>query len=69
MSRLTAYSIQKLARPFEALRRRANERRVEPHVDREPEEFERVAAYARAGYFNMGYTFEMFPRGGDLPPG
>lgn len=32
------------------------------------EDLERIATYARAGYFNMGYTFDMFPLVGDLPP-
>jgi hypothetical protein len=35
---------------------------------REPEQLERIATYARAGYFNMGYTPDMFPFVGDLPP-
>jgi hypothetical protein len=35
---------------------------------REPEQLERIASYARAGYFNMGYTPDMFPLVGDLPP-
>jgi len=34
----------------------------------EHEDLERIATYARAGYFNMGYTFDMFPLVGDLPP-
>jgi hypothetical protein len=43
----------------------ASERQAVQH---EPGQFERTAAYARAGYFNMGYTFEMFPLVGDLRP-
>ncbi|TDG04099.1 hypothetical protein E1N52_31745 [Paraburkholderia guartelaensis] len=47
-----------------------------PHADepeprdasRETEHLERIATYARAGYFNMGYTPDMFPLVGDLPP-
>jgi len=35
---------------------------------REPEQLERIATYARAGYFNMAYTPDMFPLVGDLPP-
>ena len=37
-------------------------------VSRESEHLERIATYARAGYFNMGYTPDMFPLVGDLPP-
>lgn len=69
MSRLTAFSLQKAARPFEAIWRRRHERApAQPPGAGEPEQLERIAAYARAGYFNMGYTFEMFPLVGDLPP-
>jgi hypothetical protein len=34
----------------------------------EAERLERVASYARAGYFNLGYTYEMFHLAGELPP-
>jgi hypothetical protein len=69
MSRLTAFSLQKATRPIEAvLRRRHDRTRAQQPVAGEPEQLERIAAYARAGYFNMGYTFEMFPLVGDLPP-
>ncbi|WP_322032246.1 hypothetical protein [Paraburkholderia sp. J76] len=37
-------------------------------ASREAEQLERIATYARAGYFNMGYTPDMFPLVGDLPP-
>ncbi|SDD29248.1 hypothetical protein [Paraburkholderia lycopersici] len=40
----------------------------EPDAAREPERLERIACYARAGYFNMGYTPDMYPFVGDLPP-
>ncbi|MBV8260905.1 MAG: hypothetical protein JO239_08090 [Paraburkholderia sp.] len=39
-----------------------------PRATREPEQLERIATYARAGYFNMAYTPDMFPLVGDLPP-
>ena len=39
-----------------------------PSATREPEQLERIATYARAGYFNMAYTPDMFPLVGDLPP-
>lgn len=69
MSRLTAFSLQRIARPIEAvLRRRHDRAQAQQIVQGEPEQLERIAAYARAGYFNMGYTFEMFPLVGDLPP-
>jgi hypothetical protein len=64
-----ALSIQLVARPFQAASRRRRERasaRQAAHDD--PEQLERIASYARAGYFNMGYTFETFPLVGDLPP-
>jgi hypothetical protein len=69
MSSFTAFSWQGLVRSFEAKRRRVHEQASERQaVQHEPEQLERIAAYARAGYFNMGYTFEMFPLVGDLPP-
>jgi hypothetical protein len=70
MSRLTAFSLQKAARPFQAIWRRRHEPESLPPDDghAESEQLERIAVYARAGYFNMGYTFEMFPLVGDLPP-
>lgn len=37
-------------------------------ASREPEHLERIASYARAGYFNMAYTPDMYPLIGDLPP-
>jgi hypothetical protein len=39
-----------------------------PDATREPEQLERIASYARAGYFNMAYTPDMYPLVGDLPP-
>ncbi|WP_322013405.1 hypothetical protein [Paraburkholderia sp. J12] len=69
MSSFTALSWQGLVRSFEAKRRRTYDQASEQRgVQNEPEQLERIAAYARAGYFNMGYTFEMFPLVGDLPP-
>lgn len=32
------------------------------------ERLERIALYARAGYFNMGYTVDVFQSPKDLPP-
>jgi hypothetical protein len=34
----------------------------------EAERLESIAMYARAGYFNLGYTHEMFHLAGELPP-
>lgn len=69
MSRLMALSIQMVARPFQAVARRRRDRASVQHaIHDDPEQLERIATYARAGYFNMGYTFEMFPLVGDLPP-
>ncbi|WP_241270039.1 hypothetical protein [Caballeronia sp. M1242] len=33
-----------------------------------PERLEQIALYARAGYFNMGYTVDAFSTPADLPP-
>lgn len=68
MSRLFSFSLQALARPFESARRRNAHEPAEERAHDEPERLERMAVYARAGYFNMGYTFDMFPLVGDLPP-
>jgi len=69
MSRLMALSIQMAARPFQAvLRRRRDRASAQQAAHDDPEQLERIASYARAGYFNMGYTFAMFPLVGDLPP-
>ena len=70
MSRLTAFSSQLFARPLDAWRRHGHggQGLAQPPGQEEPERMERIATYARAGYFNMGYTFEMFPLVGDLPP-
>lgn len=47
----------------------SNESTTHEHSHRtEAERLERVAAYARAGYFNLGYTYEMFHLAGELPP-
>ncbi|SAL40812.1 hypothetical protein AWB71_02048 [Caballeronia peredens] len=32
------------------------------------ERLESIALYARAGYFNMGYTVDMFQASAELPP-
>ncbi|MFM0529708.1 hypothetical protein PQR11_32540 [Paraburkholderia strydomiana] len=32
------------------------------------ERLERIAVYARAGYFNMGYTLDMFHVIGEIAP-
>jgi hypothetical protein len=75
MSRLTAFSLQVLARPFAAARQRRHDRAAAHNAvpeqageSGEHERLERIAVYARAGYFNMGYTPDMFPFIGDLPP-
>jgi hypothetical protein len=56
-------------RRFEAVRQRVHRGRRhdaahardahDPSRD-DPERLERIATYARAGYFNMGYTLESF---------
>ncbi|MPW22130.1 hypothetical protein GCT13_36165 [Paraburkholderia sp. CNPSo 3157] len=40
--------------------------RLSPRDD--AERLERIAAYARAGYFNMGYTLDMFYMIGEIEP-
>ncbi len=34
----------------------------------DPDRLERIALYARAGYFNLGYTYETFHLIGEVPP-
>jgi hypothetical protein len=73
MSKPTEFSLQLFGRPLAALRRRQGQHRPgiassPSPVQEDPERLERISAYARAGYFNMGYTFDMFPLVGDLPP-
>lgn len=75
MAKITAFSLQKLVRLFSGARGRSQgdaaaptATPAHPPIASEPERLERIAVYARAGYFNMGYTFEMFPLVGDLPP-
>ncbi|MEM5314809.1 hypothetical protein [Paraburkholderia sp. JHI869] len=68
--------MSKLSMPAWFSRRGRANRAPMPHADepelrdpsRETEHLERIATYARAGYFNMGYTPDMFPLVGDLPP-
>jgi hypothetical protein len=38
------------------------------HSATESERLERIAMYARAGYFNLGYGLEMFHLAGEMPP-
>ena len=70
---------QAVFRPFEAARQRLHARAVRVAAQQtgtqaeyiardDPERLERIAAYARAGYFNMGYTFEMFHVIGGISP-
>ncbi|MEX3933714.1 hypothetical protein AB4Y32_18225 [Paraburkholderia phymatum] len=70
--------------PFEAARHRlhARPRRVaarqkdahdkdtqdRPSPRDDAERLERIAAYARAGYFNMGYTLDMYYVIGEIEP-
>jgi hypothetical protein len=64
-------------RPFSTFRQHAkggpaHERSEKdaPHVApcTDPERLERIANYARAGYFNMGYTLDMFQMIGEIAP-
>jgi hypothetical protein len=49
--------------------RRRDEAPAAGHSDRtEAERLERIAAYARVGYFNLSYTYDMFHLAGELPP-
>ncbi|MEX3814538.1 hypothetical protein AB3X96_30420 [Paraburkholderia sp. BR13439] len=59
--------------PFETVlqrvhrdRRHAGDAHDGSHDD--PERLERIATYARAGYFNMGYTLESFHVIGEISP-
>ncbi|MGF6478257.1 hypothetical protein [Paraburkholderia sp. JPY419] len=49
---------------LEAVRQRVH--RDQPRDD--PERLERIATYARAGYFNMGYTLESFSVIAEIAP-
>ncbi|MCC8395880.1 hypothetical protein LJ656_25160 [Paraburkholderia sp. MMS20-SJTR3] len=56
--------------PFAAARQRFHQR-FEDHAGAlatEPERLERIAVYARAGYFNMGYTLDSFCLSGEIAP-
>jgi hypothetical protein len=63
---LASFYRRAVLRPFEAAWQRVHRGRRHaavhahdwPHDD--PERLERIATYARAGYFNMGYTLESF---------
>lgn len=66
-----------VVRPFAAFRQRAQggwERAPAADADAheaprcDPERLERIAIYARAGYFNMGYTLDMFHVIGEIAP-
>lgn len=66
MANLALFSLAVLHRPLEIVRNRARAR-LERSGDASPgpipadaERAERIATYARAGYFHMGYTFDAF---------
>jgi hypothetical protein len=81
---LAAFYRHAVFEPFEAVRHRLHARprrvaarhkdthdkgahdRLSPRDD--AERLERIAAYARAGYFNMGYTLDMFYMTGEIEP-
>ncbi|MEM5438677.1 hypothetical protein [Paraburkholderia diazotrophica] len=76
---LAAFYRHAVFEPFEAVRhrlharpRRVAARRTETHDKGTPrddaERLERIAAYARAGYFNMGYTLDVFYMIGGIEP-
>lgn len=74
MSRLTSFTMRVLSWPLETVRRHAHANAIsrewseESDVQPEAERLERIAMYARAGYFNTGYTSGMYPSAGELPP-
>ncbi|RZF27365.1 hypothetical protein EVC45_23410 [Paraburkholderia sp. UYCP14C] len=66
---LASFYRRAVFRPFEAVwqrvhrgRRHATARACNANSGsrNDPERLERIATYARAGYFNMGYTLESF---------
>ncbi|MHB9836119.1 hypothetical protein Q8F57_014900 [Paraburkholderia terrae] len=76
---LASFYRQAVFHPFQAARQRlqarsahAAEERTDRQAEHSPrdagERLERIAVYARAGYFNMGYTFEMFHVIGEIAP-
>jgi len=74
MSRLGALSRATFAWPVERRHRRREAAAAsgppagDGRAAAEAERLERISVYARAGYFHMGYTFDMYPLVGDLPP-
>ncbi|BEU27229.1 hypothetical protein [Paraburkholderia terrae] len=69
---LASFYRQAVFHPFNAVRQRWQARPVDAAATQSPpdagERLERIAVYARAGYFNMGYTFEMFHVIGEIAP-
>jgi hypothetical protein len=72
-------NLASLYRPFDSLVRSLHTRKVlaaeheqelhgKSHASDNAERLERIAIYARAGYFNMGYTLEMFHVIGEVTP-
>ncbi|MEM5367679.1 hypothetical protein V4C53_16785 [Paraburkholderia azotifigens] len=68
-------SLASLLRPFDTLRQSLHASRKpasspakDEHARDDAERLERIAVYARAGYFNMGYTLEMFHVIGEVAP-
>ncbi|HEY3596792.1 MAG TPA: hypothetical protein VGL08_04650 [Paraburkholderia sp.] len=50
------------------LRESGDQARRKEEIWQDADRLERIAVYARAGYFNLSYTYEMFHLMGEMPP-
>jgi hypothetical protein len=74
---LASFYRRAVSRSFEAVRQlvcrdrdhaAAHARNAHDPLRDDPERLERIATYARAGYFNMGYTLESFQGIAEIAP-
>jgi uncharacterized protein YjhX (UPF0386 family) len=71
---LALFYRQAVFRPFEAVRQRLHARaghngaQPEHTLRDDAQRLERIAVFARAGYFHAGSTFEMFHSIGEISP-
>ncbi|SAK81388.1 hypothetical protein AWB76_05531 [Caballeronia temeraria] len=58
---------QALSAPAERMRKRSTKDAHAVHETTRAEQLEHISVYARAGYFNMGYTVDAFQLPGESP--